>query len=141
MSALWTMGWEIVFTPSVFGQLLAGVLLGVIFGAMPGVSTSMAVVLALPFVYRMDSVTAIVFLVAVYCASITGGSITAILFRVPGTSSSAPTALDGYTMAQRGETGKALGISLMASGAGGLAGTFFMIWAAPLFSTAARTLY
>ena len=81
MSALWTMGWEIVFTPSVFGQLLAGVLLGVIFGAMPGVSTSMAVVLALPFVYRMDSVTAIVFLVAVYCASITGGSITAILYR------------------------------------------------------------
>lgn len=140
MSALWTMGWEIVFTPSVFGPFLAGVLLGVIFGAMPGVSASMAVVLALPSVYRMDSVAAIVFLVAVYCASITGGSITAILYRVPGTSSSAPTALDGYTMAQRGETGKALGISLMASSAGGLAGTFFMIWAAPLFSTAARAL-
>lgn len=100
----------------------------------------MAVALALPFVCSMDSVTGIVFLVAVYCASITGGSITAILFRVPGTSSSAPTAIDGYTMAQRGEAGKALGLSLTASAVGGLAGTWIMILAAPLLSAAAKGL-
>lgn len=77
-------GLQIVFTPSTFFLLVAGTVLGVIFGAMPGVSASMAVALALPFAYAMNPVIAIAFLVSVYCASITGGGITAILFRIPG---------------------------------------------------------
>ena len=79
-STLFT-GLKIVLTPSTFLLITAGTILGVIFGAMPGVSASMAVALALPFAYAMNPVIAIAFLVAVYCASITGGGITAILFQ------------------------------------------------------------
>ena len=75
---------------------------------------------AAAFTYTMGPVPAIVFLVAIYCSSITGGSITAILFKIPGVPSSAPTTFDGYPMAQRGEAGKALGVALIASAVGGL---------------------
>ena len=98
-------GLQIVLTPSTFILIFAGTVVGVIFGAMPGVSASMAVALALPFAYPMNGVVAIAFLCSVYCASITGGGITAILFKIPGTPSSAPTTFDGYPMAQRGEAG------------------------------------
>ena len=101
------MGLKIILNPSTFFLITAGTILGVVFGAMPGVSASMAVALALPFAYAMDPVIAIAFLVSVYCASITGGGITAILFKIPGTPSSAPTTFDGYPMDQRGEAGKA----------------------------------
>ena len=77
-----TMGFGIVFQPATFLFILCGTCLGVIFGAMPGVSASMAVALALPFAYSMKPIVAIAFLVAVYCAAITGGGITAILFKI-----------------------------------------------------------
>lgn len=130
-------GLQIVFTPSTFMLIFAGTVLGVIFGAMPGVSASMAVALALPFAYVMNPVIAIAFLVAVYCASITGGGITAILFKIPGTPSSAPTTFDGYPMAQRGEAGKALGFSLVASAFGGLIAAFAMALISPQLASVA----
>ena len=130
-------GLKIVFTPSTFMFLFGGTVIGVIFGAMPGVSASMAVALALPFSYAMSPVVAIAFLTSVYCASITGGGITAILFKIPGTPSSAPTTFDGYPMAQRGEAGKALGYSLVASAVGGLIAAFAMALVSPQLSEVA----
>lgn len=130
-------GLKIALNPSTFLLLTAGTIMGVIFGAMPGVSASMAVALALPFAYAMNPVIAIAFLVAVYCASITGGGITAILFKIPGTPSSAPTTFDGYPMAQRGEAGKALGYSLVASAVGGLVAAFAMALVSPQLATVA----
>lgn len=131
-------GFQIVFTPTTFLLLVAGTVIGVIFGAMPGVSASMAVALALPFTYgKMDPVIAIAFLVSVYCASITGGGITAILFKIPGTPSSAPTTFDGYPMAHRGEAGRALGFSLIASAIGGLVAAFAMALISPQLSAVA----
>lgn len=132
-------GLQIVFTPSTFILIFLGTVVGVIFGAMPGVSASMAVALALPFAYPMNGVVAIAFLCSVYCASITGGGITAILFKIPGTPSSAPTTFDGYPMAQRGEAGKALGYSLVASAVGGLIAAFAMaLVSAPLAAVALK---
>lgn len=131
------MGLKIILIPSTFLLITAGTILGVIFGAMPGVSASMAVALALPFAYAMDPVIAIAFLVSVYCASITGGGITAILFKIPGTPSSAPTTFDGYPMAQRGEAGKALGFSLVASAIGGLVAAFAMALVSPQLASIA----
>lgn len=132
-------GLAIVLTPSTFILIFAGTVVGVIFGAMPGVSASMAVALALPFAYPMNGVVAIAFLCSVYCASITGGGITAILFKIPGTPSSAPTTFDGYPMAQRGEAGKALGYSLVASAIGGLIAAFCMaIVSGPLAAVALK---
>jgi len=124
-------GFQIVLTPSTFLLILAGTILGVIFGAMPGVSASMSVALAVPFTYAMSPVVAIAFLVAVYCASITGGGITSILFKIPGTPSNAPTTFDGYPMAQRGEAGKALGIALICSAIGGTVSAVAMLLLAP----------
>lgn len=130
-------GLKIILTPSTFLLITAGTILGVIFGALPGVSASMAVALALPFAYAMNPIIAIAFLVAVYCASITGGGITAILFKIPGTPSSAPTTFDGYPMAQRGEAGKALGFSLVASAVGGMVAAFAMALISPQLSSIA----
>lgn len=130
-------GLKIILTPSTFLLITAGTILGVIFGALPGVSASMAVALALPFAYAMNPVIAIAFLVAVYCASITGGGITAILFKIPGTPSSAPTTFDGYPMSQRGEAGKALGFSLVASAVGGMVAAFAMALISPQLSSIA----
>lgn len=137
MFSLLFTGLKIILTPSTFLLITAGTVLGVIFGAMPGVSASMAVALALPFAYAMNPVIAIAFLVAVYCASITGGGITAILFKIPGTPSSAPTTFDGYPMAQRGEAGKALGFSLVASAIGGLVAAFAMALISPQLASVA----
>ena len=96
-------GIQTVFSPVVLGWIMLGVTLGVVFGALPGISATMAIVLCISFTYSMGPIIAIAFLSAVYCASITGGSITAILFKIPGTPSSAATVLDGYPMVQRGE--------------------------------------
>lgn len=132
-------GLQIVFNPSTLILIIMGTVVGVIFGALPGVSASMAVALALPFAYSMNGVVAIAFLCSVYCASITGGGITAILFKIPGTPSSAPTTFDGYPMAQQGEAGKALGFSLVGSAIGGLIAAFAMaIVSGPLAAVALK---
>ncbi len=130
-------GFQLILTPYTMILLVAGTILGVIFGAMPGVSASMAVALAMPFAFAMKPVIAIAFLVAVYCASITGGGITAILFKIPGTPSNAPTTFDGYPMAQRGESGRALGISLVTSAIGGTVAALAMLFVSPQLSAVA----
>ena len=120
------MGFGVVFEPSMFIMVCIAIVLGTVFGALPGVSATMAVALGLTFTYTMEPIPAIVFLVAIYCSSITGGSITAILFKIPGVPSSAPTTFDGYPMAQRGEAGKALGVALFCSAVGGLVSALAM---------------
>ena len=119
-------GLKVVCTPGTLLWIVLGVVLGVVFGALPGVSATMAIVLCISFTYTMSPVMGIAFLSAVYCAAITGGSITAILFKIPGTPSSAATVLDGYPMVERGEAGKALTVALVSSGLGGLASCIIM---------------
>ncbi len=134
---LLTMGFEIVLQPMTLLFIAFGTVLGVIFGSLPGVSASMAVVLAMTFSYSMSPVVAIAFLAAVYCASITGGGITAILFKIPGTPASAVTTFDGYPMTARGESDKALGISLVTSALGGIFAAFSMVLLAPQLASVA----
>lgn len=131
------MGINVVFIPSTLLLIFFGTVIGVIFGALPGVSASMAVVLGLTFTYGLDPVTSIAFLVAVYCAAITGGGITAILFKIPGTPSSAPTTFDGHPMAQAGQPMKALSISLICSSLGGVGAALAMLVISPQLSTVA----
>ena len=126
LGELFLSGVSAVFSGGNFFMVLLAIVLGTIFGALPGVSATMAVALGLTFTYTMQPIPAIVFLVAIYCSSITGGSITAILFKIPGVPSSAPTTFDGYPMAQRGEAGKALGVALFCSAIGGLFSAIIM---------------
>ena len=134
---LFTNGFSVLMDPYTFMMVVFAIIVGTIFGALPGVSATMAVALGLPFTYSMQPIPAIVFLVAVYCSSITGGSITAILFKIPGVPSSAPTTFDGYPMAQRGEAGKALGIALGSSAIGGLVSALAMLTLSPQLTQAA----
>ena len=92
-----------------------GVVIGTIVGAIPGMTTPMAVALTLPFTFTMEPVTGILLLLGVYKGGIYGGSITAILINAPGTPAASCTALDGYPLAKRGEARRALDMALYAS--------------------------
>jgi putative tricarboxylic transport membrane protein len=111
--------------PAVF----AGVAWGIIGGALPGISPSIAMALLLPFTYGMDPVVAIAMLASVYVGAEYGGSIPAILIRTPGTNSAAATVIDGFEMHRRGLGGEALGISLMSGLVGGLFGLAVLVLA------------
>jgi putative tricarboxylic transport membrane protein len=98
-----------------FLALACGIAIGVVGGAIPGISVTMTVALALPFTFSMQPITGILLLLGVYKGGIFGGSIPAILIRTPGTPASSATVLDGYPMAENGEAGRALGMALWAS--------------------------
>ena len=95
--------------------MFAGVIIGIIFGSIPGLSASMAVALMLPLTFSMSSTLGMNTLVAVYIGGISGGCISAILLNMPGTASSISTCFDGHPMAKRGDAMKALGIAIVFS--------------------------
>jgi putative tricarboxylic transport membrane protein len=92
----------------------------VIVGALPGLSSTMATALLLPFTLTMEPIPAISLLAALYCAGTYGGSITAILVNAPGAPPAAATAFDGYPLAQQGRAGLALGMATVSSALGGI---------------------
>ncbi len=126
-----------VFTPYSFLLVAIGVSFGMVCGALPGLSSSMSIILMLPFTYTMEPINAIVMLVAVYCGGASGGSISAILLKTPGTPESVATTFDGYPMAQKGKAGRALGISVSSSAFGGIFSAIIMLIAAPLLAVVA----
>ncbi|MBT9776825.1 hypothetical protein GPL15_09950 [Clostridium sp. MCC353] len=109
-----------LFVPSVMLIMCVGVFTGILCGAVPGISASMAVGVALPITFSMPAINAMVFLCSVYAGACYGGSITAVLLNTPGTPSAACTVLDGFPMTKRGEANRALGLSLGASCVGGI---------------------
>src|SRR5688572_13426563 len=108
MDAFWA-GMAILIDPYMLTVILAGAVLGVVVGALPGLSGSTTAALLLPLTIGMGPIASIAFLGAIYCAANFGGSITAILINTPGDPSASATAYDGYPMAARGEAGRALG--------------------------------
>jgi putative tricarboxylic transport membrane protein len=119
------------------GLALAGALLGVLFGALPGVSATLGIALLVPLTFAMAPTAALIFLGAVYCGAIYGGSISAVLLNVPGTPAAVATMLDGYEMTKRGEGGRALGLCTVASLIGGQVSVLVLLFAAPLVATVA----
>ncbi|MBR6028965.1 MAG: tripartite tricarboxylate transporter permease [Clostridia bacterium] len=113
-------GFAALFTWENILFLVMGTLVGLIIGALPGLTGNMAIALMVPITYTMSATTGLVFLTSIYCSSIFGGSISAILLGIPGTISSFATTLDGYPMAKQGKAGMALGISTISSVFGGL---------------------
>lgn len=95
--------------------VLPGILIGLIFGAIPGLQISMAMAIFLPLTLHMDFMQAMLFLTAIFTGGGFGGSIPAILMNIPGTSSAVATAFDGYPMSKKGQHNQALGIALSAS--------------------------
>lgn len=110
--------------------VIPGILIGLLFGAIPGLQISMAMAIFLPMTLYMDFMQAMLFLTAIFTGGGFGGSIPAILMNIPGTSSAIATAFDGYPMARKGEHNIALGVALGASCSGVIVGygiLFFLI--------------
>ncbi|SNS06029.1 putative tricarboxylic transport membrane protein [Antarctobacter heliothermus] len=116
------------FSPWLF--VIPGLLIGLVFGAIPGLQVSMAMALFLPLTFSMDFIQSIMFLTSIFTGGVYGGGVTAILMNIPGSSSSVATAFDGYPMACKGQQNQALGLSLGASVIGafiGYAALFLLI--------------
>jgi putative tricarboxylic transport membrane protein len=118
---------SLLFTTPLPIAAVAGVAWGIMGGALPGISPSIAMALLLPFTYGLESGTAIVLLAATYVGAEYGGSIPAILINTPGTNAAAATVLDGYAMQLQGRGGEALGISLYSGVLGGLFGLVMLV--------------
>jgi putative tricarboxylic transport membrane protein len=121
------LAWKALASTWAVPAVFAGVAWGIVGGALPGISPSIAMALLLPFTHGMDPVVAIAMLASVYVGAEYGGSIPAILIRTPGTNSAAATVIDGFEMNRRGRGGEALGISLMSGLVGGLFGLLVLV--------------
>ena len=114
--------------------LVVGIVLGLIIGILPGLGPPIAIALALPFTFYLDTVPSMVLLLGIYSAAIYGGSISAIAVGIPGTGAAIATVQDGHQMFKNGRGGEALGFSLTASVFGGLVSTVCLAFIAPLLA-------
>lgn len=126
-------------SPWTFLALSAGLAGGILIGALPGLTATMAVAVLAPFTFFMEAVIGIPFLLGIYKGAIYGGSIPAILVNTPGTAAAAASAQDGYAMTQQGKSRKALELSLYSSVVADFLATLVLIMVAiPLASIAIR---
>lgn len=122
---------EQLFSFQTILALFLGVIGGIIIGALPGLSSTMAVALLVPVTFSMEPVAGLVMLTAIYTAATYGGSIASILIHTPGTPASAATALDGYQLTKQGKASKAIGVSTVASMIGGFISGLALLFLAP----------
>lgn len=108
-----------------------GTVVGIVFGCIPGLSAVIAITMFLPLTYGMEPARGIALLIGLYTGAISGGLISAILLKIPGTSASIATLLDGHPMARNGEAGKALGAAILSSFVGGMLGIMCLIFISP----------
>ena len=118
--------------PYILLVTLAGVSLGIIWGAMPGLSTTMAMALLISLSAGMEQATALGFMLGVYTGSVFGGAISAVLINIPGTPDAVPTMIEGHQLAKRGEGGQALGMAIGASFIGNWVGIVLLVLFIPL---------
>lgn len=119
--------WMILSSPTAWLVVPIGLFIGLIFGAIPGLSVPIAMAVFLPLTMNMDFLAAILFLTAIFTGGGFGCAIPAILLNVPGTSAAVATCFDGYPMAQQGQHNRALGIALAASTFGTAVGYAMLI--------------
>ena len=117
--------------------MVAGVALGLVFGAVPGLSATLAVVLLIPFTYNLSADAGIATLIGAYVGGISGGLVSAIMINMPGTPSSVATTFDGFPMAQQGKAGKALGVGIISSFIGTVMSWIVLVLFAPALSKVA----
>ena len=111
--------------------VLFGTTIGMITGALPGLTATMGVALLIPFTFGMDPLAGLSLLAGIYCGAVYGGSISAILLGVPGTPAAVATMLDGYQLARQGRAVEALGAAVVASAIGGIVSAFALLLFAP----------
>lgn len=114
--------------------LISGSIIGMIFGAIPGLSGTTAIVVLIPMTYGMEPSTAMLWLGAAYGAATYGGAIPSILINTPGEAPNAATTIDGFPMSQKGKAGIALGAAATASTLGGVIGLLVTLLLIPLLT-------
>ena len=125
------------FDPLNFAMILVGLTVGILAGALPGITMLNAIVLVLPFTYLMGIVPSLLLMTSVYCGGVFGGSITGILFNIPGDPMNVPTTWEGYQLNKKGFVSKALGMAIMCSAIGGFLSAVIMTFASPPFAKVA----
>ena len=111
--------------------MLFGVAVGMVIGAVPGLTATMGVALAIPFTYGMSPLTALAMLAGIHNGASQGGALPAILLRIPGSTGSIATCWDGYPMTQKGQARAAIRLSAASSAVGGMISAFSLMLLAP----------
>ena len=139
MLDMFAIGFTVIFDPFCLALILGGVLIGVIFGCIPGLNNGMATILILPLTYGMNPIQAIVLIMGLFVGGCSGGLISAILLNIPGQMGNLATTFDGAPMARNGQAGKALGAGIFYSFLGGTVGYIVLFAvAAPIARIAVR---
>ena len=128
---------ETALTPINILYCFIGVLLGTLIGVLPGIGPTATIAMLLPITLSLSPVTSLIMLAGIYYGAQYGGSTTAILVNLPGESSSAVTAIDGYQMARQGQAGSALAAAALGSFFAGTVATLVLAVAAPPLTTVA----
>lgn len=113
---------------------IAGVVIGIVFGAIPGLTATLAIALLVPITFLMAADQGLIMLGGVYAGAIFGGSISAILLNIPGTPASIVTGWEGYALARQGRAPLALGLAALSSGIGGLLSAIAMLFLTPVLA-------
>lgn len=121
-----------LFDPFRLLALFAGMLVGMVFGMLPGLGGVAAVSILLPFIYYMDSYAGLAMLLGAVSIVYTSDTITSVLLGAPGSPASAPTAIEGHALAKQGQAARALGVGFLASMVGGLVGALVLLFAIPI---------
>ncbi len=133
------MGFSVASSLANLAFCLIGVILGTLIGVLPGIGATATIAMLLPITFQLEPVSALIMLAGIYYGAQYGGSTTAILINMPGESSSAVTAIDGYQMARKGRAGTALSVAALGSFFAGTVSTFLVaIFAPPLTEIALK---
>lgn len=117
----------VLSSPALIGWIISAALVGMVVGAIPGLTASAAIAMLLPITFYMDPLAALAFLYVIGKSGRYGGSIAAILFNTPGTAASAATQLDGYPLSKRGMSSKAMKVATISSVIGDFTGEVLLI--------------
>ncbi|MEP0451706.1 MAG: tripartite tricarboxylate transporter permease, partial [Roseibium sp.] len=117
----------VLTSPALLGWIILAAVVGMVVGAIPGLTASAAIAMLLPVTFYMDPLAALAFLYVIGKSGRYGGSIAAILFNTPGTAASAATQLDGYPLSQRGLASKAMKVATISSVIGDFTGDLLLI--------------
>ncbi|MFO8114780.1 MAG: tripartite tricarboxylate transporter permease [Halorubrum sp.] len=125
-------GIQIAVSWPVIGWMAAGLLAGIVLGALPGIGSPVGMAIVLPLTVPLDPTPALILLISIYSGAMFGGSISAILLNAPGTESAAATTLDGYPMAKKGLAKNALAIATTSSALNGFVAAILLILISPV---------
>lgn len=131
MIELFYAGFSNILTPYCLTLMVLGTFVGIIFGAIPGLSSVMAIALFLPVTYGMEPGQGIAVLIALYISSVSGGLISAMLLKIPGTPASIATCFDGAPMVSNGQGSKAIGVGIFFSFLGTIISIVALIFISP----------